>query len=98
MSTVRGFGAESIEKSVYDEHLLDFKAVNVRQALAYTGVESAHTGFQFPLHMSWGELDNANITVLRVQVIARFLLSCPILSPHWCSIMVASWCSCGPRS
>ena len=38
MATVRGFGAASTERSVYDEFLSDFRAVNVRQAWAYTGV------------------------------------------------------------
>jgi len=37
MSTIRGFGAENIERTVYDEHLKDFMAVNVRQAIAYSG-------------------------------------------------------------
>ena len=31
MSTLRGFGAEHTEKSLYIEHLRDFMAVNVRQ-------------------------------------------------------------------
>lgn len=104
MSTVRGFGAESIEKSVYDEHLLDFKAVNVRQALAYTGVVLPKRA-ELPLLVPCGTFSRlttltkrTRCTVLRAQVIVQYLPLCPTLSRRWSSTTVASWCSCSPRS